>query len=79
MKTLFGFLLSAALLTSTGCFLTAPPALTATHPVENAVAVKTYPPVTVDQVTPQNGRQVAQALMDEMDREAQANSLATPR
>ena len=78
MKKLFGMVLSAGLLLSAGCLLTTPPTVTPVTQPPPPVAVKTYPPVTPDQVTAQNGRQIAQALKDEMDREARQDSL-TPR
>ena len=80
MKKLLGLVLAAGLLTGTGCLLTAPPTVTPVpQPPPPPVAVKTYPPVTPDQVTAQNGRQIAQALKDEMDREARQDSLTPPR
>jgi hypothetical protein len=72
------FLLFAGLLVCTGCFTAAPPA-DVMAPVSVPIA-KTYPPVMPEQITETNGRQVAQALMEELDREAQQNGLTpSPR
>ena len=79
MNKLLGLVLAAGLLTGSGCLLTTPPTVTPRGPQGSTIAAKTYPPVTADQVTPQNGRQVAQALTDEMDREARQDSLTSPR
>jgi hypothetical protein len=73
-------LLLACLFAPAGCFTAAPPAevtASVTPPIHSA---KTLPPVLPEQVRDTNARQVAQALLDEMDREAQDNALAaTPR
>ena len=69
------FLLFAGLLICAGCFTAAPPP-EVIAPVSAPIA-KAYPPVAPEQITESNGRQVAQALMEEMDREAQQNGLTT--
>lgn len=72
------FFLGAGLLLVTGCFTAAPPA-DVIAPAAVPIA-KSYPPVTPEQATETNGRQVAQALMEELDREAQQHALtASPR
>ena len=77
MKKPHGLALLAGLLASTGCFTAAPPDLPPKLPMQ---AVKSYPPVTPEQITDKNGHQVAQALEDEINREAQQNLLtAMPR
>ena len=72
MKKSLGFPLLAALLACAGCFTAAPPDAPPQLPMEVA---KSYPPVTPEQITDKNGHQVAQALEDEINREAQQNLL----
>jgi hypothetical protein len=70
MRRLLGIALLTILLTSSGCILFAPPETVAkVQPKESLV--KAPPPVTPDQVTEDNCRQVMQALWDETDREYQ--------
>lgn len=77
MEKSLGFALLAALLSCTGCFTAAPPDAVPQLPME---AAKSYPPVTPEQITDKNGHQVAQALEEEINREAQQNLLtAMPR
>jgi hypothetical protein len=77
MKQSLGFPLLAGLLVCTGCFTAAPPDAPPQLPMQ---AAKSYPPVTPEQITDKNGHQVAQALEDEINREAQHNLLtAMPR
>ena len=61
-------LLGIALLTCVGCFTALPPDATKLNLAPTSAA-KSVPPVTADQVTARNGREIAQALADEMDRE----------
>jgi hypothetical protein len=74
MKKSLGLPLLAGLLACTGCFTAAPPDLPPELPMQ---AAKSYPPVTPEQITDKNGHQVAQALEDEINREAQQNMLTT--
>jgi hypothetical protein len=55
-----------------GCFTAAPPEKIAQLPVPPA---RSYPPVMPEHITDKNGHQVAQALEDEINREAQQNML----
>jgi hypothetical protein len=64
----------AGLLSCAGCFTAAPPDTLPHLPVPTA---KSYPPVTPEHITDKNGHQVAQALEDEINREAQQNMLTT--
>lgn len=71
-------LLFAGLLICAGCFTAAPPP-DIIAPV-SAPSAKSYPPVLPEQITESNARHVAQALMEELDREEQQNMLrAAPR
>ena len=72
MKKPPGLALLAGLLACTGCFTAVPPDLPPELPMQ---AAKSYPPVTPEQITDKNGHQVAQALEDEINREAQQNLL----
>lgn len=77
MQRLLGLVLIAGTLTMVGCVtLPEQPVLMPIPPI----AAKTFPPVTPEQATERNGHPIAQALMEEMDREAQQNALtASPR
>lgn len=58
-----------------GCFTAGPTDADALKPAPMAAKA---PPVRADQVTAQNGHQMAQALMEELDRESQER-LLNPR
>ena len=77
MKRIFGVALLAGLLTSTGCFMAALPETIA--PAKTPAPARAVPPVLPEHVTPVNGHQIAQALDEEMTREAQQTLLAAPR
>jgi hypothetical protein len=66
--------LAIALLMGAGCITTAPPEILPPAPVS---VRKSLPPVTSEQITEQNGHQVAQALEEEINREQQQNVLNT--
>lgn len=66
--------LVAALLMCVGCVTPAPDAGV---PRMSMHAAKSLPPVTPEQINDQNGHQVAQSLMEELDREQQQNLLTT--
>ena len=70
MRRLLAWAFLATLLTCTGCVLFAPPeSVSKIQPQEDFI--KAPPSVTPDQVTPDNCRQIMQALWDETDREYQ--------
>ena len=75
MKKPLAVILLAGLLTIAGCVTIQEPGFTLA-PVP-PIAAKTFPAVTPEQATERNGHPIAQALMDEMDREAQQNLLTT--
>ena len=68
--------LLAGFLACAGCFTAAPPADVIAPSVQ---AAKSYPPVTVEQISEKSAHQGAQALAEEMDREQQQNLLTTTR
>ena len=77
MSKSLGFALLAGLLTCSGCITGFTTQTTPTTPAP-IVAMKTFPPVTAEQISAGNAHQVAQALSDEIDRETQEGML-TPR
>jgi hypothetical protein len=74
MRRLFAVALFAGLLSCAGCFLAGVPETIA--PAKAPIAVRTVPPVLPEHVTPVNGHQIAQALEEEMTREAQSSFLS---
>jgi hypothetical protein len=80
MKTVWGMVLLSAWISS-GC-LTLPPRWTEpkTPPVAptSATATQARPPVTRDQVNKENARELADALLEELDQEAQPPAPVKP-
>lgn len=75
MKRFIG--ISAALLMCAGCFTAALPEALAPAKSSPLVAARTAPPpVTPEQVTPQNAQQILRLLDEEMTREQQDSVLA---
>jgi hypothetical protein len=58
-----------------GCVLTSAPE--AIVPLSSPPVTKSYPPVTPEQITDNNGHQVAQSLEEEINREQQQNLLTS--
>jgi len=77
MKRLLGVALMAGLLTCAGCFTAGlPESIT---PAKAPGTARSVPQVLPGHVTPTNGHEIAQALDEEMTREAQQTFLTVPR
>ena len=74
MKRFLGLALFPAFLTLAGCVTTAAPEAIGSAPTHVA---KSFPPVTPEQITDNNGHQVAQSLEEEINREQQHNLLTS--
>ena len=77
MKRLLEVALFAGLLTCAGCFTAGLPE--SILPAKAPATARGIPPVLPGHVTPVNGHQIAQALDEEMTREAQQAFLNVPR
>ena len=74
MKRILGIAFLVGLLTCAGCVTTAAPEAIVSVPTHVA---KSFPPVTPEQITDNNGHQVAQSLEEEINREQQHNLLTS--
>lgn len=75
MRRLIGLALLALMATCAGCFTETLPESALVPGTPSPLAAKALPPVTVGQLTEQNGHQIAQALDEELTREAQQHML----
>ena len=74
MQRILGLALLAGFLTLAGCLATSAPEAIVSVPTHVA---KSFPPVVPEQITDNNGHQVAQSLEEEINREQQQNLLST--
>jgi hypothetical protein len=74
MQRIRGFAFFMGFLTLAGCLATSAPEAMVSVPTHVA---KSFPPVTPEQITDNNGHQVAQSLEEEINREQQQNLLTS--